>query len=342
MAVDSVPDFKTSATLPPIPGLRFRHFAGPSDYPAMNDAANDAREANGVHNITDPDGFASYYAHLDPDHCALERDLFVVDVDGEMAGYARTEWADEEDARVHYVVAFLRPEFRRQGIGRAMLEALEERAIAVATDHPTDRPVFFTAETLGDPGADALLTGTGYVPVRYHYVMVRPNLHPVPDARMPDGLEIRPVEDDHLRPIFDAGVEAARGLWGYTEPTEADFDWFVTDPIESSDRSLWRIAWDGDQIAGQVRAFINDDENERFGENRGWVEHILVRAPWRRRGLARALIASSIDALRERGMTEGALGVDVDNPSGALRLYESVGFERVSLETAYRKPMPSA
>jgi hypothetical protein len=33
MAVDSAPDFKTSATLPPIPGLRFRHFAGPSDYP---------------------------------------------------------------------------------------------------------------------------------------------------------------------------------------------------------------------------------------------------------------------------------------------------------------------
>jgi ribosomal protein S18 acetylase RimI-like enzyme len=171
--------------------------------------------------------------------------------------------------------------------------------------------------------------------------MVRPNLDPVPDARMPDGLEIRPVEDDHLRPIFDAAVEAARGLWGYTEPTEADFDWFVTDPIESSDRSLWRIAWDGDEIAGQVRAFINDDENERFGEKRGWVEHILIRAPWRRRGLARALIASSIDGLRERGMVEGALAVDVDNPSGALRLYESVGFERVSLETAYRKPMPA-
>ena len=29
-------DFKTSAELPPIPGLRFRHFAGSSDYAAMN------------------------------------------------------------------------------------------------------------------------------------------------------------------------------------------------------------------------------------------------------------------------------------------------------------------
>jgi mycothiol synthase len=339
MAVESAPDFQTNATLPPIPGLRFRHFAGPTDYPKMNDAANDAREANGVQFITDPDGFANFYAHLDPDQCALDRDLFVVDVDDQMAGYARTQWADEEDARVHYLVCFLRPSFRRRGIGRAMLAALEDRALAVAADHPTDRPIYFTTDTLGDPGADALLTSTGYVPVRWHYVMVRPNLDPVPDARMPDGLEIRPVEDAHLRPIFDAAVEAARGLWGFTEPTESDYDWFVTDPIESADKSLWRIAWDGDQIAGQVRAFISHDQNARYGQQRGWVEHILIGAPWRRRGLARALIDSSIAALRARGMTEAMLGVDVDNPSGALRLYESVGFKVDSVETAYRKPL---
>jgi len=69
------------------------------------------------------------------------------------------------------------------------------------------------------------------------------------------------------------------------------------------------------------------------------VEDISVRRPWRRRGLARALIAASIAVLREQGMTEGALGVDTENPSGALRLYESCGFLAVKREAAYRKPL---
>ena len=339
MVASSAPDFTTAATLPPIRGLRFRQFAGPDDYAAMNDTANDARAANGAHAITTVDAFVNYYSHLDPAHCDLQRDLFIVEIDGRLVGYGRTDWDDEQAARAHYVICFLRPEARRCGIGRAMLATLEERATVALGEHPTSAPAFFSADTIGDPGADELLRQAGYDPARYHYVMVRPDLDPVPDAPMPDGLEIRPVRDEHLRQIFDAGTEAARGLWEWTEPTEADFDLFVTDPIES-DRTLWRIAWDGDEIAGQVRAFINHENNERFGTKRGWVEHILVRAPWRRRGLARALIASSVDALRERGMTEGALGVDVDNPSGALRLYQSVGFEVDSTETAYRKPMP--
>ena len=194
---------------------------------------------------------------------------------------------------------------------------------------------------MGDAGAVALLEGSGYEPIRYFYGMVRPNLDPIPDAPMPDGLEIREVRDEHLRPIFDAMVEATRDHWGWREPTENDFELFVTEPLEA-DRSLWRIAWDGDEVAGQVRAFINHEENDRFGQKRGWVENILVRRPWRRRGLARALINSSFEGLREHGMTEAALGVDVDNPSGALGLYESVGFVVDSRETVYRKPMPTA
>ena len=322
MAVDSAPDFKTSATLPPIPGLRFRHFAGPTDYPAMNDVANDAREANGVHNITDPDAFASYYAHIEPDHCALDRDLVMVDVNGELAGYARTELADEEVARVHYLVCFLRPAFRRQGIGRAMLEAIEERAIAVAADHPTDRPVFFNAETLGDPGADALLTATGYVPVRYHYVMVRPNLDPVPDARMPDRLEIRPVEDKHLRPICRRrrrgrsrpvglhGADRGRTSTGSSptrssrpsDPSGGSPGTATRSPAKSGRSSITTTT----SASARSAAGSSTSSSGRHGGGAG---------------LARALIASSIDGLRERGMTEGALGVDIDNPSGALRLY---------------------
>ena len=59
---------------------------------------------------------------------------------------------------------------------------------------------------------------------------------------------------------------------------------------------------------------------------RGWLQSVFTRRPWRRRGLATALIARSLVVLRERGQTSAALGVDADNPSGALGLYEGLGF----------------
>ena len=336
MAVGSASDFTTAATLPPIPGLRFRHWAGPSDYTGMNDVANDARVARGEHFITPLDGFANFYDHLV--NCDRDRDLFIVEVDGRIIGYGRTEWYDVAEGRIHDLICFLHPDWRRRGIGRAMLETLEARAMAVLVEQPADGPAFFEGSAHGQQGEEMLLTRAGYEPVRYGYTMVRPNLDPVPDAALPDGLEIRPVRDEHLRAIWEAAEEAFSESWGYHPPTELDYERFLNEPLES-DRTLWRIAWDGDQVAGQVRGFINHEENERFGQKRGWVEHISVRRPWRKRGLARALINETIAALRERGMTEGALGVDTENASGALRLYESVGFRPVSKSTTYRKPI---
>jgi ribosomal protein S18 acetylase RimI-like enzyme len=67
---------------------------------------------------------------------------------------------------------------------------------------------------------------------------------------------------------------------------------------------------------------------------------VFTRRPWRQRGLARALIARSLELLRDRGVASASLGVDATNPNQALHLYESCGFRVVSSSTAYRKPVP--
>ncbi len=106
-----------------------------------------------------------------------------------------------------------------------------------------------------------------------------------------------------------------------------------------TDPSLWLIAWDGEEIAGGVNNSIRPEQNDALGIRRGWLDSVFTRWAWRRRGLARALIARSLVALRDRGMTSAALGVDADNPSGALGLYEEAGFEIDDRFTAWRKPM---
>jgi len=59
------------------------------------------------------------------------------------------------------------------------------------------------------------------------------------------------------------------------------------------------------------------------------TECISVRQPWRRR-LAASLIMSSLRILQEQDTTEAALGVDTEDTSGALRLYERCGFRPCS------------
>jgi ribosomal protein S18 acetylase RimI-like enzyme len=136
---------------------------------------------------------------------------------------------------------------------------------------------------------------------------------------------------------WKADVEAFRGHWGFAEPTAANYEEWLDDPIAMM-ADLWQIAWDGDEVAGQVRSFINHQENAERGRLRGYTECISVRRPWPRRGLAQALILNSLRILAQHGMTEAAPGVDTENTSGALRLYQRCGFHPVRSSAICRKP----
>jgi ribosomal protein S18 acetylase RimI-like enzyme len=105
------------------------------------------------------------------------------------------------------------------------------------------------------------------------------------------------------------------------------------------DLGLWVIAWQGDEIAGIVLNRIDRETNTQLGLQRGWVSSVGVRRPWRRRGLARAMVAQSLRVLRDAGMTTAGLGVDAQNGTGALVVYESVGFAVAATERVYRKPL---
>jgi ribosomal protein S18 acetylase RimI-like enzyme len=183
----------------------------------------------------------------------------------------------------------------------------------------------------------AWLEALGYRAVRFAASLVRPDLENVPDLPLPDGVEIRDVTPEMLRPIFDAHWEAFRGEWDFTESTEEDAQQFLDDPIR--DESLWKIAWVGDTVVGQVKSFINAEENETMGYLRGYTEYISTHAAWRNRGIAGSLLASSLRELKARGMTEAALGADTENPGGAFQLYTNMGFQLRSYEAAYAKPL---
>ena len=323
-----------------IPGLVFRHFRGKTDYPLMIAAIAASAEADKVERADTVEDIANAYAHLT--NCDPYHDMIFAEVAGEVIGYSRGFWQEEPDQGpfLYSFVGFLVPQWRRKGIGRAMLHWIENRLRHIAQDHPADRTKLFQAFiSESEEGLQILLEQEGYKPIRYMHQMVRPSLEDIPDFVLPEGLEVRPALPEHYRAIWEAGAEAFQDHWGYVKPAEEDYQvWLNASFFQPQ---LWQIAWDvaSNQVAGQVGTFINHAENEKYNRKRGYTESISVRRPWRRRGLARALIVRSLRAQKAEGMTKSALGVDSENISGATRVYEDCGFRVVKRSAVYRKPL---
>lgn len=267
------------------------------------------------------------------------RDIVMAELEGEVVAFAGQEWVDmrEGNRRSYRLWGSVDPAHRRRGIGAALLADNERRARALAATHDVELRRAFGSFSADDRPGARLLEAAGYEVERWFFDMTRPSLDGLVDLPLPDGLELRTVTRELYPQLWGANREAFRDHWGGSDESEAAMNRFFDQP--DGDPALWLIAWDGDEIAGGVINGISPDENVALGIQRGWLHSVFTRRPWRRRGLARALIAKSLIALRERGMTSASLGVDADNPQGALGLYEEAGFTVAERFNAWSKDM---
>jgi mycothiol synthase len=269
------------------------------------------------------------------------RDTRLVEEAGRPVGAAQHTWRQRDRHVVHSIEVWVRPAARRRGIGRRLLDWAESRAreaVGAGAGGSRDLPHVLSMDTgVHVPAGMAFAEASGYVPVRYFFVMHRDLGQPIDDVPMPQGLETRPVTPDQHRRIWDADEEAFRDHWEASVRGEADFVRFFDNP--DIDTSMWQVAWDGDEVAGSVVNGIYPGENAALGVEIGWLDHVSVRRPWRGRGLAGALIARSLRVLRDRGMAFAALGVDAENPTGALAVYERQGFKVHQTFARLRKPL---
>jgi len=315
---------------PAIPGLVFRHFRGAADLPGIAGVINANLAADRNSERITAEGLANIYAH--PIHWDPQQDTLLVEVDGTLVGYANTEWREEDDgACPHFIHLHLVPEWRGRGLELAMQRHMERRARVAAAAGPNGARHCFASMVPETWHARAgMLLALGYAPMRYYFEMQRPLDDDLPEAPLPAGLALRPPLPEHYRAIWEAGEECFRDQRDHVAPSEESYRAWVETP--DLDLNLWLVAWDGDQIAG---AAINVVHEGAWGE----TDDLFVRRPWRKRGLGRALLVGSLHLFKALGLTTAGLGVDAENLSGALRLYESVGFRPYQRVASYRKPM---
>lgn len=325
------------AEMPAVPGLRFRRFQGETDYPSMVNVLEGSREADDLEWVSTVEETAIDYAHLT--NCDPYTDMIFAEVNGEVVGYGRCWWYNMVDGSIaYYFFAHLLPEWRGTGIRLAMVRHLKQRLRQIAADHPAEKEKNFINWSMEvETDWTNLLLAEGHEIVRYGLDMVRPNLHNIPHCPLPQGLELRCGTDAESRQIWEAAREAFRDHWGMSEWGEESFTGWSAYPTYQP--HLWQIAWAGDEVVGGVLNFIDEKENEENGRLRGYTDPIFVRRPWRKQGVAKALIARSLAVLKEAGMTEAALGVDAENLTGALHLYRKMGFEEVKRGMTFRKAL---
>ena len=317
----------------PIDGLSFRHFRDTSDYQAMADLIEISHLADGDEYLPDATGLQIDYEHTPAFDPAV--DFLFAEVDGRLVGYGAVDRQEREKV-VYHMTGIVHPDYRRRGLGRAILRRNEARLREIAAGHDDPAGREYGADA-GDreSGARELFLSEGYRPVRHYFTLKRADLDDLPQASVPDGIELRPLEPPAHRAVFDASNEAFRDHWDHRESTEEHFTAFFQSPDLEPD--LCRIAWAGEEVAGSVLTFVWKNENAKLGQQRAWFERISVRRPWRRQGLARAMIVSAMAAVRAANLDAVMLGVDSENPTGALQLYVSLGFTVDDSGTAFRK-----
>lgn len=325
------------ASPPKIDGLRFRKFAGESDFPAMLHIIEAGAIADQEKIRDTLDDLKHAYTHLR--NCDPYQDMIIAEINGEPIAYSRVEWWQEEDPQVRVYGYFINllPEWRSQGIETAVIGWSEARLRDIAAEHPREMPKYFQiGSSESKVWLNEIVESLGFVAERYFVEMSR-TLEDIPAAELPAGIEVRPVIKGQERKIWDASCEAFRGHWGNVQPEDHHYQEYASSKYFQPD--LWQVAWHGDEVVASVLNYIDHDYNQKNHCLRGWTEDISTQRKWRKRGIATALILRSLHMHKALGMTEVALGVDTKGLSGALDLYLNLGYHIDKTYIWYRKPL---
>ncbi len=307
-----------------------------ADWDAIAAIVNAARRADDLAEVRTGESMADEYR--DTDFFRLARDSLLAEIDGRVVAWSSGYLTVRDGVLMGETHGDVHPDWRRRGIGGSLMDRHHQRLAALAAVDPRPGPRELRTYCMEVEAGDlALLRSRGYVPVRFGFEMRRFLTGALPEIPVPDGLVVRPPTEAEYRTVFDADDEAFGDHWGHRAADEADFQ--ARFYGVEMDPSLYLVAWDGDQVAGVVMNAIFAEENAEIGVQRGWLEHVSVRRPWRGRGVAKALCAASFRLLRDKGIDEAWLGVDAANPTGALQLYEGLGFGTVRRWFAYGRPM---
>ena len=177
----------------------------------------------------------------------------------------------------------------------------------------------------------ATLAERGFGVVRHSHRMEIDFGQPVPSADWPEGIAVRPFQPGDEHTFHDVHQETFEDTWEPIRETYEEWAHWLMQPPEFAPE-LWFLAIAGDEPAGLAICHRHTTRPEL-----GWVRILGVRRPWRRLGVARAILLHAFGQFAARGMRGAGLGVDATSTTGANKLYEQAGMRVVARFDIYEK-----
>jgi ribosomal protein S18 acetylase RimI-like enzyme len=337
-------DHLTLPDPPSIPGLRFRPPAGVSDADdllAVRLACADRDQVDplsSAESLPTRQGLAEWLAAVAPGRA------IVAEIEGRAVGYNRlNEWTEADGTHVWLSVGWVLPEWRGRGLGTALLHWSEGRTRELAGrmrekgegENAAYRWEYAGNASQTEPEATALLLDNGYgvgytvLEMGLDWAVFAAAHNPV--AALPEGLTLRAGNPDDAARIAASVAESYRneyegGRFGEVFDAAA----FAAELRGSEhDPALWRVAYAGDEVVGQVIPLFERDRAE--------IYEVSVRPAWRRGGVGRTLLTAALLGLREREIAVVRLNTVAEFQTRAVDLYRSLGFSVLKEFPRYRK-----
>ena len=248
--------------------------------------------------------------------------------DGSLAGVALVPTPPPGGERIE-LVGGVHPNHSGQGLGADLLTWQIDRAGQIREAVAPEAAWYVEAYAQDvETKAIRLFERFDLKQTRFYFDMDAP-LSGVPAVAMPEGLRAEAFTADREEALHAAHMEAFSDMWGF-QPRPFDLWVAMTIRSQTFRADLSRIALDGDEIAGYVLAYDSVD-------GRMYIGQVGTRRPWRKRGVAGALLSATMRAAAAAGKTAATLGVDAASPTGAGAVYERIGFTVTSRAASFRR-----
>lgn len=259
---------------------------------------------------------------------------------GAMAGFgvltARPSAGVEHNMRF---LAGVHPDHRGRGIGGDLISWAEATAPILHADRYPRRPLALGIGCLStNTAAAALYAARGYAEARRYYSMVRDLSGELPAAAWPAGVTISGYTPDRLDEALAVRNDAFLDHWGTSQASAESWRHAYAESATFRPRYSF-VADAGGEAVGVL---LSHEYQSRPRAPELQINLVAVRASGRKRGIASALLAAVLRAARAGGYRTAVLHVDASSLTGAVRVYERVGFTIAKTWVSYRKPLPAA
>jgi ribosomal protein S18 acetylase RimI-like enzyme len=317
-------DAPAAIELPTSAGYTWRP-ATTDDIDEIFDCAREGSVVDHPNYIIPRDEFEEEFAHSYVD--ATQDSIVCVTADGRVDAWGFTTLSPSQETLARSILfGGVRPDARGKGLGRRLVAWHEARARQQLATSDALIPGWIMAyvETRA-PQTISTFERAGFEIRRYFLELRRDLSEPIVDRPLADGLRLVEWTADLDDEVLSARNDSFRDHWGSQSVTQENWTSYATGPHTRRDLSVLAVTPEG-EVAGFVTTSVTEDDWPGQGFSSGYIGLVGVRRAWRGKGIAPSLLGSAMTAMKQVGLEKAVLDVDAENPSGALGLYEAVGF----------------